>query len=130
MRAAGIDVDNTDRALAIAKASSLTASELTDSDIQNIESLKERAMAPISEAPKKVKSRVMLASQANDEVGFIERDISDMEQAGIFREATSAKELIAIKEETARQELIQKKATEGRAGGKLTIEDMMHRPGK
>lgn len=59
-------------------------------------------MAPISEAPKKIKSRVMLAKQADDEVGFIERDISDMEQAGIFREVTSAKELIAIKEETAR----------------------------
>jgi hypothetical protein len=102
LRAAGIDVDNTDKALAIAKASSLTASELTDSDIQNIESLKERAMAPISEAPKKIKFRVMLAKQADDEVGFIERDISEMEQAGIFRDVTSAKELIAIKEETAR----------------------------
>lgn len=90
-------------------------------------------MAPISEAPpqpKKMQSRVKLSNQADSDVGFIERDIKDMEQAGVFRGPQGAKELIATKEEVARQELIQKKATEGAAGGKITIEDMMHRPGK
>ena len=53
-----------------------------------------------------------------------------MTRAGIFQNPSTASELLATKEEVARQELIQKKATEGRDGGKLRIEDMMHRPGK
>lgn len=71
-----------------------------------------------------------MSNQADNEVGYIDRDIKDMEMAGIFQDPSTASELKATKEEVARQELLQKKATEGGAGGKLTIEDMMHRPRK
>lgn len=50
-----------------------------------------------------------------------------MEIAGIFRNP-SAKEMMSTKGSVERQEKLQKKATEGADGGKLRIEDMMHRP--
>jgi len=88
-------------------------------------------MAPISEEkPKRMQTKVRLSNQAEVDVGYIEADLSDMENAGIFRPPTTYAELKATKEEVARQELLQKKATEGGAGGKLTLEDMMHRAPK
>ena len=76
LRRAGIDVDNTDKALDLIKSSGLTATALSDSDIDNIESLKQRALAPISDAkPRKMKSAVRLDNKADDEVGYIDQDI-------------------------------------------------------
>ena len=76
LRRAGIDVDNTDKALDLIKSSGLTATALSDSDIDNIESLKQRALAPISDVkPRKMKSAVRLDNKADDEVGYIDQDI-------------------------------------------------------
>jgi hypothetical protein len=87
-------------------------------------------MAPIESAPSKMKSRVKLSSQAVSDVGYIEDDFDGMERAGVFSAVGSAAELKKLKNDISQQEILQKKATEGRAGGKLTIEDMMHRPKK
>ena len=62
--------------MGLIKSSGLTATALTDSDIDNIESLKQRALAPISDSkPRKMKSAVRLDNKADDEVGYIDQDI-------------------------------------------------------